>query len=499
MAWSVDSNIDSRIVRIVFRIYFVIAIALLALVGKACAKSAVKLQLLHRKAVSVTSMTGWLQGVDLLLTMVKLKKLPGNVSLGSIMVVGTIVSLVADIAVSGLVQRVQVPSRCPFGQGLVLSITQPGTFDVTPVNGQPYTVASLAQRTSLPNGGLVGIYWKVNGDPNFHAEPEDVIGNWGCANVNNDLTYDVDTSQDEVLADLVSRGYLYSNWVRESTANGLGAYTHLVAWSSSANDGDDTPFDIKASIDLTAANTDAKIMRSFHCTVSTDQVNEILSSIWSMSTLEQWVPGFQGGVYDGSGTPASANASAFIEAYLNSMVMVQGGSNNLLNVPTGDSTQGCLVPKTQISIVVVALALVAALGLIINLCYWIVTLLRIRSKRRLFRPGNTGQDPVSFIPDDLLSWMLQAARECCLSGQGANNLQLDVVDTLPKETRHLSQWGYSLQHGGSGSSIARLQKSNQSRPRLNHLDSAQDGLVQNADRGTTYRHQPENDYPSDYD
>jgi hypothetical protein len=93
------------------------------------------------------------------------------------MFVCTILSLVSDLAVSGLVRTVTVPSRCPFGTGLVVPHAYSNSSPLFVANnGAAYSVAGQAQITSAANGGLVGIYWKANRDLTFRADELDVAG-----------------------------------------------------------------------------------------------------------------------------------------------------------------------------------------------------------------------------------------------------------------------------------------------------------------------------------
>lgn len=102
-----------------------------------------------------------------------------------------------------------------------------------PVNGKPKDVAMNAQSTSIANGGLQGIYWKVNGDPEFSAQAQDVLGGWVCAIVNDNRSYSNDVNIDFIMMDLVNSGYLYPNYYAISTDQ-ASKHVHLVAWSSSA-------------------------------------------------------------------------------------------------------------------------------------------------------------------------------------------------------------------------------------------------------------------------
>lgn len=120
----------------------------------------------------LTSMSGWLSNMSLLYVIVQFHKLAGGAWFGTGMVLCTIMALLSDFAVSGLVQTVYVGRRCPFGSGLVISETfsPTGWWSVPPYNGAPFLVVSSAQSTSAANGGLVGVYWKVNRDTHFRRE-----------------------------------------------------------------------------------------------------------------------------------------------------------------------------------------------------------------------------------------------------------------------------------------------------------------------------------------
>ena len=199
-------------------------------------------------------MTGWLTNVSLLKATISFRSLPGSSWFGMFMFVCNVLSLVSDLAVTGLVRTVTVPSRCPFGTGLVVPDSN-SSITSTANNGAAYSVIAQAQITSVANGVLVGIYWKANQDLTFRADEVDLAGQWNCADVDDDIKYVADTTPVAIIEDLIQKGYIYGPGDQASycrTTYGNGTFSHLIVWDSSAPLYDmGMSFDIRASIDLT--------------------------------------------------------------------------------------------------------------------------------------------------------------------------------------------------------------------------------------------------------
>jgi hypothetical protein len=432
-------DFDSSKVRLIIRAYFIISSAILAFIGGECCKNTVKVDLYHGDKVQLSRMTGWVSGFTFATSIWDLRKLPGGVFMGIVMFIGILLAPAADLAVSAFVKSVQVPSRCEFGQGIVLNTTGPFVTDGPPVNGKPKDVAMNAQSTSIANDGLQGIYWKVNSDPEFSAQAQDVLGGWVCAIVNGNRSYSNKMSTGLIMEDLVNSGYLYPNYYEISTDKTAG-YDHLVAWSSSAGPADNIAWDVKLSIDTSALPKDDFVMQSFQCSVNNHAADYILSSIDSSWTLNDWLQGFQGGCYDGYGTPANADAGTFIEQYLNTMMMVEAGLNNLLQQPSNgsDPTQGCLITETDIPLAIFVLVGFAGFLVLIILVYWLVLLMILAHHQYWGKNKNMAERMPGYIPSGLTSWMLQAARE---SATHEDNVE------RPTDTVELEEWKYAITLG----------------------------------------------------
>ncbi|KUJ23484.1 uncharacterized protein LY89DRAFT_663913 [Mollisia scopiformis] len=385
-------NISEGPMRTIFRGYFIVALALLGLIGDQCCKRAAKLQLARGKSVSLSRMTGWVRFMDIAKIVFKLRRLPGGPFLGSFMLGSVILALVADFSVTNLVLWTYVPSRCVFNPGIVLSTTQSSKWSAPPADEYPVLVASNAQITSYINGGMTGIYRKANNDSTFMSQPEDVLGSWNL-------------------------GMLYSNGSTYDYIDSAGnTSSTLMIWSASVPDGAKGPFDVTIAFDRYASWIDGKTMIGCLCAVSSESesdlndINEILSWIVANDTLWQWITWLPPAVYTGAGSNASDYSFYNLAQILNSLTMVEGGGDRAYDIPSDNATQGCYILQTWVSSFIFALVAITALALILMFAYLLLLTMRLGS-----RDDTNNDAPVSkLIPDGLLGWMLEAIRESAL-------------------------------------------------------------------------------------
>lgn len=251
------SELDSSFLRGLLRVYFILAFIILGLIGSQCCKSSVKLGLLHGQSIRLNKMTGWISGPSLIKAIWQLRRLPGGVFFGLLMITASIMTLVADFATSTLVYRkiiflsasqkltdpcaieTNVYDRCNFDMGLVIDHTKEWWI-VPPPNSAAAVVASTAQRISILNGGYIGIYNKAGFSLDFSAEERDLMGWWTCTEeIGKDVTYasfnpatTPDGLTDEAISDdLLARGLQYpSAWMVRDISDVAGT-AHLIAWS----------------------------------------------------------------------------------------------------------------------------------------------------------------------------------------------------------------------------------------------------------------------------
>ena len=339
----------------------------------------------------------------------------------------------ADLAVSGLVVTVQVPGRCWFNTtGFYETITTPpfNNTHVPPNVGNLYDLVTRAQSTSQVNGGIGGIYAKVNGDLTFRADPEDNVGYWKCQDFGQNETYSATDSDENVINDLVAKDLLFDNpyYISDQYPNDA-RHAHLVAWSASIDDDDPSlqPWDVRASIDMTPKNIDDKVMKTYLCVMNAAPVEWVLSHTPPSDTLSIWIPLVKARMFENTlFTPPAPDPAAVIESILEAMIMISGASisgPNIKTSPVTDPTQGCLAPKALVPWPVIFLLILVIIGLASMVIFWIYQTIIIRRKRKCAPWQGV---PSKGFPNGLLSWMVQAVRETRV-GQEVKN-------------KHLSQW-----------------------------------------------------------
>jgi hypothetical protein len=194
-------------------------------------------------------------------------------------------------------------------------------------------------------------------------------------------------------------------------------------------------------------------MQSYECRINTPNLDSILSTILSKTTLSHWCASFQGLVYNGRYTPASNDTGSILEEVLNSMVMVAGGNNFLLNTTATDETQGCLVVRTNIHLAVVILTSAITAITMVMLIYWIVLIvLKRRCKKK--KTGAQKQyikNVEKLTPSDVFDWIALAVR----ISQGK---EIDI------KAKKLKKWIFRQKEDGIGLGIFKDQVDEQERP-----------------------------------
>jgi hypothetical protein len=340
--------------------------------------------------------------------------------MGLLMLLNFCLSLAGDL-VQTTITKVTVHGFCNFGTGLVVSAPPSSPLIIPPHNGAPYYVVAQAQTVSESNGGMTGVYAKVNRDQRFSATEKDVLGGWTCEPHGRTLRRSSSDSITSVVSAAVQAGLLYEQslppYCNSIIPDGTGGNltSHLIILDTSVNDMLDDTFDIRISIDTSAQWTDEKVLKSFECKLRSQShksgavLEDIQRSIPSQYMLQNWCGTIQGAVYNGTGTGASGDSGVIVEQILNSMMVVAGGGNYLLNTTATHETQGCVLDRTLIPWEVIVLAAVST-GLAKFLAlYWMCLLWQLRSLLR-------GESKGTLIPYDLLTWIEQAVAEAYSQG-----------------------------------------------------------------------------------
>jgi hypothetical protein len=340
------------------------------------------------------------------------------------MVLASLLALAGDLAVSGLVVTASATSRCLFNtSGPYTVMMQNSRPDITIEPGPfgaNYQMLSQARLTSLNNGGLGGIYGKVNGDPTFRADSSDVVGQWNCQDLGEDISFPMNASYDDIQSDLTTHGLLFNEY-------SWGCFDHhgdningrFLVWSFSGSQQVGaqltTPWDVKIAVDMTSdAYASSQVLSTYLCQMDALTLNDIVmqtSVDWWFST---WCQELRGHIYTdfASSETVSTDPGAVMESLLDTLVMTAGSAWNLTQFPISDPMQGCLVVMTNVSWVVVALVVVVTIitsamtGYLVGLS----VLVHGATRQGKFPPEQV-KAIVKDTPDKLLDWMLQAVRE----------------------------------------------------------------------------------------
>jgi hypothetical protein len=250
--------------------------------------------------VKVSLLTGWLGGISTLVVWFNQRSLPAGF-VGIIMLAMALASFGSDILVSGLVKTIQIPGRCDFGVGVVMPQYPTNLTSFPEYDQLSVRMGQQAQNYSVSNGGLSGIFWKYNADPNFRADTTDVSGNWICADSHRDLvlpagytrsTSDFQSNLQQIVLNLTKEGLLYSSNLQVQNEFCATVWGSLILLSSSQQS-TLGPWDIKVTVDSDMANFCGSegplTLKSYHCTMNATPVDWVLNIMNSSYEIETWI------------------------------------------------------------------------------------------------------------------------------------------------------------------------------------------------------------------
>ena len=275
-------------VRLVLRVYFTAVLAVLAVIGDRCCNNRVKISLLRKSAVSVGSMTGWLRGPATAKATIMLRTLPSRWH-GLLMLLAAALSLTTDLAVSGLVTTITATGQCSFSLNGTYSVMLPSApYFIGPVNaGQTYKMIERAQTTSLNNGGIDGIYAKVNEDPAFRATEVDILGRWQCVDVGSDRTYAASVEPNLIFEDLTLQKFLFPDSSRSCWQTYPdNSTTHMVFWSAPQPSRPSALWTVRASVSMVSDPHTDRLMRSFECDMQAPTIDWLLQQTMPDTVFE---------------------------------------------------------------------------------------------------------------------------------------------------------------------------------------------------------------------
>ncbi|KAK0719183.1 hypothetical protein B0H67DRAFT_572626 [Lasiosphaeris hirsuta] len=462
---------DGAAVRVWLRVYFTVALIIIALIGSKICVYRPQLLLLRDGRVPILQTTGWLSAVDAVRTMWLTRSNPLG-TMGFVMILAGVVMTLSDLATSGLVASVGLPGRCavntsdifyviPTSQSIKVNIA------TTPASAQALDIRRQHE-TNMRNKGVPGIYRIIDNDDRFQASEEDIFGSWKCENENlTDIpVYPAKFTAENVTMDLFGKGLIYSDY-----NNSVVSWYYLmtgfekdqVIWSQNDTATPDTkgeierpPWHLKIAIQPGAREGEDIKLTIYHCALDAPAIDWIYTSTHDAFTqLYPWALAVVTHRYDQNGTSSLLHSDPIpvMEEMLNSMFMSMGSMHGEGNLRpdqsriTDDLTKGCLVPKSHIPWPVMLLFILVGLVLCWFVCY--VFLLMHQLRRAQARAGALAGSPPTFeSPVGFMPWLKHAVHK-------------DGVDFGRVQTRTLSNW--HLKYGRDGRAL--LAETNPTIPR----------------------------------
>ncbi len=403
----------SATVRLALRVYFTTLLLLLGIIGNECCRKRVRYRVFTRQNFSLVDMPGWLNGFDAPLAMWSFGASPAG-WLGYIMIFAGLYGIASDLAVSGLVVTVNVAGRCPFntsGPYVVEMQNTPMNLTIEPAPfGATYQMISQARLTSLQNGGLAGIYGKINGDVSFRADPTDVLGQWKCEISGADMVFPMNASLDNIYQEFYSQQLVFNeSWTSCYDEHGDDINGRFLIWSTSTPQPGyqlAKPWEVGAVVDMTTdAYAAQQILRPFLCQMNAPSLDTILAQTSIDWWFSSWCEEVRGHIYtdfaSAGTTTTTTDPGTVFESIMDSLLMTSGAAWNLTQFPL---SQGCLVVRTKVSWVVVTIFVLVTISTVMMIIYWIALVILIHSASRQYSPQQI-KDIEEYTPNGLLSWI----------------------------------------------------------------------------------------------
>lgn len=408
-------EVASAKLRIGLRIYLTAIFLIVSFVGNQCCRYRAMLRLIRKRRAEVSLFTGWLNGISIFQVGYKLGRAPASF-MAYFMVLVALANFAGDLLVSGLVKTIQVPSRCPFGTGVVIPQNATTYSSEPEYNQLAVRMAIQAQNTSLGNGGLSGLYWKYNADPNFRAQAKDVAGNWTCNDVHQDVTYPanettiaddkggIDSTLQSIAQDLTVKGLQYPN-ASVDVGTCVDVWGSAFIWSASPQPSGFGPWDVKASVDTDMNDQCVKnqtlTLKSYHCSLDAPLIQWVINNTGGLQTIQQWIMPVYGTLMDNPSAPANETISSL----LNVLTMVSSGGRIGTNDRAwNDPTIGCLADRAAIPPEVFTLLFLATLAAAAMTVYWIILFLSFHYATSTLSLTTVRQLKEK-TPNDLVDWI----------------------------------------------------------------------------------------------
>ena len=411
----VYTDVNSRVVRPVFTIAFFLLTWLIGFIAAFFLSWRNQSKLLHgrKKAIPLNHLSSWLSEPDALWYLWYTRRLPGG-RYGLLMVSTGLFTLLSHIFVGLYITSTATADRCTFIQGIVLE-----TWNVSTLPASQWPAADMAvnaQIYSVRNGGLTGIYEKVNADsasladPQFAARSEDVIGGWTCTSTGSQ-DFPSDATIHDMATSLQSTDDLYTAAIDNATERLITAdraLMSLLIWSASVDNSiTPGPWDVKASIGFRDTEYESFTMENTYCHCALEgPLKDLLTYIPSQETLTEWKERLYGLLQEIDNAGGNRGEyTGILELGLNALTMAAGTgnkANRLLTETLADPKYGCIAIRTLIQYpIFIALAILLLM----------LSLVTVASIFRRVTSLRSGRSLVKDMPSDLVSWQVATLRD----------------------------------------------------------------------------------------
>jgi hypothetical protein len=367
------------------------------------------------------------------------------------MIVASFLGVACDLAVSGLVVTTDVVSRCPFNTTGIYTVLSkaplPDRMFAT-TTGPLFNIITQAQATSRLNGGVDGIFKKVNTDSNFRPDSQDIVGRWVCNATGEESSFPAATDQNVILQLMQAQGLLFNQSYSlcfDGTASNY--YNDLFLWTAPEDDYPTQPWQIRAAVDMNLDPEADLAMKVYSCYMDAPSLDWLLGGIQLQNSLTNWCEVVKGGLYVGNVANALAlqtEPGIVIASTLNSMMMNSAAAwnNSLSPLVIDDPTQGCLSPRALVTVPVVSLFAITTAGTVTMGLYLIALVFLIR-RARAHSSAAYRKAVEDCTPGGLFGWMRRATQETGIAVRGVGDdayawpKQWCLVPNLAQETTGL--------------------------------------------------------------
>jgi hypothetical protein len=151
-------------------------------------------------------------------------------------------------------------------------------------------LVTQAQTNCRTNGGLDGIFKKVNTDMQFRADEDDVVGKWACE-VTEDRIFPVSTSATTIStssqeAGLLLNGSISSSWNSYPDSS----FAHLFIWSASQGLYPTQPWYVRAAVEMnwTSNKDHGRLIRVSTRNMAAPSMDWALNQTMAQFALDGW-------------------------------------------------------------------------------------------------------------------------------------------------------------------------------------------------------------------